>query len=198
VLSADELQQARRLLAARGIAQCTPLVGVGAGSKMPAKRWPLERFAEVLQHLHRHFPSAGAILLGGADEADYCAKLAARADLPVVNLAGELSVRGSAAILAQCDAYLGNDTGVMHLAASVGTGCVALFSARDFPGIWEPMGSGHRVLRHETECAGCMLVECKTEDMRCLKAIGSDAVWRELLSILDSPAFHRRTARSAA
>jgi ADP-heptose:LPS heptosyltransferase len=139
-----------------------------------------------LQLVQQRFPSAAVVFLGGADETAYCGTLADKVGLPAVNLAGALSVPGSAAVLEQCDAYLGNDTGVMHLAASVGTPCVAIFSARDFPGLWEPMGSGHRILRHETDCAGCMLVECKAERMRCLTAIGRDEVWQELLAVLES------------
>jgi ADP-heptose:LPS heptosyltransferase len=183
-LTKEEADDARRLLAKKGLAECRPLLAIGAGSKMPAKRWPRERFAEVLKHMANHFPSAGVVLLGGAEEAGYCGELVYIPGLRVINMAGDLSIRGSAAILAECDAYLGNDTGVMHLAAAVGTKCVAVFSARDFPGLWEPIGSGHRILRHETECAGCMLVECTTEGMRCLKAVTSDAVWRELLEVL--------------
>ncbi len=199
-LPKDESDHACSLLAARGIAGHRPLIGVGAGSKMPAKIWPRERYAKVLQHAQQRFPAAAVVFLGGADEADYCGALAEEVGLPAVNLAGELSIPGSAAVLAQCDAYLGNDTGVMHLAASVGTPCVAVFSARDFPGVWEPIGSGHRVLRHETDCAGCMLVECKAERMRCLTAIGSDEVWQELLAVLESlspflQSHERRAAR---
>jgi len=185
-LPKNERDHARSLLAARGIAGRRPLVAVGAGSKMPAKVWPPERYQEVLQLVQQRFPSAAVVFLGGAEETAYCSALAGKVGLPAVNLAGALSVPGSAAVLEQCDAYLGNDTGVMHLAASVGTPCVAIFSARDFPGLWEPIGSGHRILRHETDCAGCMLVECKAERMRCLTAIGRDEVWQELLAVLES------------
>jgi len=184
-LAEDERHRACSLLAARGIPGHRPLLAVGAGSKMPAKVWPGERYVEVLQLMQQRFPSAAVVFLGGADESDYCRTLADKVGPRAINLAGELSIPGSAAILEQCDAYLGNDTGIMHLAASVGTPCVAIFSARDFPGLWEPMGSGHRILRHETDCAGCMLVECKAEGMRCLTAISTDQVWRELLAVLE-------------
>lgn len=185
-LPQDERDRARSLLTARGIAGHRPLLAVGAGSKMPAKLWPPERYAKVLQLAQQRFPSAAVVFLGGADEMEYCRVIADKIGLPAINLAGALSIFGSAAVLELCDAYLGNDTGVMHLAASVGTPCVAIFSARDFPGLWEPIGSGHHILRHGTECAGCMLVECKTEGMRCLTAIGSDEVWQELLAVLES------------
>jgi ADP-heptose:LPS heptosyltransferase len=79
-------------------------------------------------------------------------------------------------MLERCALYVGNDTGTMHLAASVGTPCVAIFSARDNPGKWEPTGPGHIVLRHEVPCAGCMLETCVDNDLECLKAISVDEV----------------------
>jgi hypothetical protein len=59
----------------------------------------------------------------------------------------------------------------MHLAASVGTRCVAVFSARDWPGRWHPYGPGHRVLRAAIDCEGCGLVECLDRKNECLHRI---------------------------
>ena len=39
----------------------------------------------------------------------------------------------------------------MHLAVSSGLRCVSLFSGRDYPGLWDPYGEGHIVLRKHTE-----------------------------------------------
>jgi ADP-heptose:LPS heptosyltransferase len=66
--------------------------------------------------------------------------------------------------------YLGNDTGTMHLAVAAGLRCVAVFSARDWPGKWDPYGSGHHVLRVDVSCAGCKLVTCDRQ-MECLTGI---------------------------
>jgi len=74
--------------------------------------------------------------------------------------AGELSVRESAALMEGARFYLGNDTGVMHLAAAVSIPCVGVFSARNWPGIWEPYGHGHKVLRFDVPCSGCHLAVC--------------------------------------
>lgn len=83
----------------------------------------------------------------------------------------------SAAVLKRSRGYLGNDTGTMHLAAMVGVPCVALFSARDYPGQWEPYGHGHAVLRHETDCAGCMLEVCHERGNECLRLISEEEVF---------------------
>jgi heptosyltransferase III len=157
---------------------------VGAGSKMSAKRWPPERFVEVIRLALSEFPGLVALFLGGPDEKDYCQAMCDKIGASTVNLAGKLSIAGSAAVLEQAHAYVGNDSGVMHLAGAVGTPCVAIFSARDFPGLWEPIGLGHQILRREPECAGCMLQDCVHDKQRCLTEISSAQVWEELRCVL--------------
>lgn len=64
----------------------------------------------------------------------------------------------------------------MHLAAAAGTPCVALFSARDWPGAWYPYGVEQRVFRKALECEGCYLVECVEHANECLMRITVDEV----------------------
>jgi ADP-heptose:LPS heptosyltransferase len=54
--------------------------------------------------------------------------------------------RESAALLARAAAFIGLDSGPMHLAASVGTPVVAIFSTQNPPGAWFPVGRRHRIL----------------------------------------------------
>jgi ADP-heptose:LPS heptosyltransferase len=185
-VTVSDTQSARDLVEQHTGRSSGLVLAVGAGSKMPAKRWPPERFVEVIRLALSEFPELLVVFLGGADEEGYCQVLCDEIGPSAMNLAGKLSIAGSAAVLEQAHAYVGNDTGVMHLAAAVGTPCVAIFSARDFPGLWEPMGSAHRILRHETSCAGCMLEDCVIEKQRCLTAISTGAVWEQLLPALRS------------
>ena len=93
-------------------------------------------------------------------------------------LAGSLSVLESAELLRRATLYVGNDTGAMHLAAAVGTPCVAIFAAREPGRSWHPYGTSHVVLRHDAApCANCYLTDCTTERLRCLTAIDVEAVW---------------------
>lgn len=166
-----------------GVPEGGRLLAVGPGSRMPAKIWPLERFREVGRRLIEEYSDIHLIVLGGADDSwrgdDLCGAWGGRSH----NLAGRLSIYGSAAVLEGCAAYVGNDSGSMHLAAAVGTPCVALFSARDYPGQWEPYGSGHTIFRHETECAGCMVDICPFGN-RCINLISVDDVCRAAEAML--------------
>ncbi len=149
-------------------------VAVGPGSKMPAKRWPLERYAEVVQRLVEKY-DIWPVVFGGAEdrrEGDVLLAQWGRGH----NAAGRLSLRGSGAALKRCAFYVGNDTGTMHLAAAVGTRCVALFSSRDQAGRWYPAGRNHRVFRSRIDCEGCGLTECIERRNECLTRISADEV----------------------
>jgi len=157
-----------------------PMIGFGPGSKMQAKRWPKERFIEVGRRLicsHDMWP----VVFGGDEEKADGDELL-RAWGRGYNAAGALGLRHAAEALSRCALYLGNDTGTMHLAACVGTPCIACFSARDLKGKWYPYGTKHTVLRKDMTCAGCMLEFC--EQKSCLMQISVDEVVEAAVSKL--------------
>lgn len=113
----------------------------GSGGK--AKRWPLERFLVLAQAL-RTQGLAKVVFAAGEADADIVVALRAVGEgdrfltgLPLVMLAGVLK--------ASC-CYVGNDSGVTHLAAALGIPVVALFGATD-PAKWGPRGDKVSVLR---------------------------------------------------
>lgn len=157
-------------------------IGLGIGSKMQAKLWPIESYIELCRRLIRDcdvFP----IIAGGPEDREAGDQLL-QACGRGYNCAGELSLRGSARLLRECMLYIGNDTGTMHLAVSEKTPCVGIFSARDFPNKWYPYGNHHTVHRVAVDCEGCMLTECITEDRKCLRSISVDAVYRSCVAYL--------------
>lgn len=150
------------------------LVGMAPASKWPSKVWPEDRYLAF----GRWLVEQGMIpmVVGGKEDAPLGNRLIAEWGAGH-NAAGELDVRATAALLELCDFYFGNDTGAMHLAAAVGTPCVVVMSAQDWPGRWEPYGSDHIVLRKSVSCEGCFLRVCDREALRCLTSISvEDAI----------------------
>jgi ADP-heptose:LPS heptosyltransferase len=182
---AADVERVGAMLAAAGIGAARPLVAMCPGSKQGAKRWPLERYAALGARLIAE-GGADVAIIGGADEA-HAADTVAR-DWPAGRftvLAGRLSVLESAEALRRAALYVGNDTGAMHLAAAVGTRCVAIFAAREPGRSWHPYGDAHVVLRRdEVPCANCYLTECTIEGLRCLAAIDVNAVWEACRAVL--------------
>lgn len=173
------------LLARARIGHERPLVAMCPGSKQAAKRWPLDRYAALGARLIRE-GGADVAIIGGPDEAAAAAFVARGWPLGHWTvLAGALSVLESAEALRRAALYVGNDTGAMHLAAAVGTPCVAIFAARE-PGVsWHPYGDAHVVLRRDdVPCANCYLTECTVERLRCLAAIDVEAAWAACRALL--------------
>lgn len=181
-LQADEraaFEQWRRTIPSDG---GRPWIGIGPGSKMPAKVWPGERFQAVVQRLIDEF-DCWPVVFGGPEDAELGKRLTQAWGRGAV-AAGALGVRAAAAGLERCQLYVGNDTGTMHLAAAAGTRCVAIFSAREPKGRWDPYGPGHQVLRTDIDCAGCQLIDCLDRAKACMMQISIDSVHQACRTLL--------------
>jgi ADP-heptose:LPS heptosyltransferase len=165
-------------------------IGIGPGTKMSAKRWNADRFAQAGSALiARH--GVWPVVFGGAEDRDAGETLLRQWGCGY-NAAGQLGLRAAASALKKCELYLGNDTGTMHLAAAVGVKCAAIFSSRDYPGRWYPAGRGHQIFRTQIECEGCRLTECVEQQNECLKRITVEEVVAGCEAVL-SQKFQQKT-----
>jgi heptosyltransferase-2 len=151
--------RAEKALAAAGLADATDrLVLLSPGSaKDVTKRWRAGRFAALGDLLaQRRFTCA--IVVGPRESAlGVAVSGAARAPLPV--LGADLDPVGLAALLARSRLLVTNDSGPMHLAASVGTPVVAFFGPTD-PGRTAPTGAPAVVLDRYVFCSPCFRSKC--------------------------------------
>ena len=133
--SGEARAAARRRLRALGLRGRAVAVHPGSGS--PAKNWPAARYVDVVRRLRDEGREVVAVL-GEADAAEAAVLARELPELPV--LAG-LSLVDLGAALAECRAFLGNDSGIAHLAAAAGLPVVVLFGPSD-PETWAPRGRG--------------------------------------------------------
>jgi ADP-heptose:LPS heptosyltransferase len=90
--------------------------------------------------------------------------------------AHNLQLRLLAAVLSKCGAYVGNDSGVTHLAAATGIPTLAIFGPTD-PAVWAPLGRNVKVVSSIAECSPCArerMREC--DNPRCLEALDGELV----------------------
>ncbi|MBI3126371.1 MAG: glycosyltransferase family 9 protein [Candidatus Tectomicrobia bacterium] len=154
-LTGDLREAAARLLAENGIGEGGgPLVAVCPGAKWPPKRWSEAGFAGVVDLLQER--GWRAVLLAGPDEKDLLDEMrrACRTAPAAVWPPAPLGVL--AALLEKADAFLGNDSGPMHMAAAVGTPVIALFGPTP-PWRTGPRGSPFIPLYAGLECSPCPL-----------------------------------------
>lgn len=136
-------------LRAHGI-ESRRLVAAHPGSGGDAKRWPAESFAAVLASLAAE--GYTPLLIEGPHDAVVVREIQA-APWPQAGsapVARDLPVEDLAALLGQCAAYVGNDSGVTHLAALAGCPTVAIFGPSD-DALWRPLGRRVLVIRAATD-----------------------------------------------
>jgi ADP-heptose:LPS heptosyltransferase len=142
----DDLAVASRVLAG---SKCdgSNLTVIFPGSGSPGKNWPADKFAALASELSLSNRGSVAVILGPAETS--IEPIFWEAGIPVLK---DLDLPTVAAIARVASAFVGNDSGVSHLAAAVGASGVVIFGPTD-PARWRPMGPGGdasiRILRRE-------------------------------------------------
>ena len=164
------------------------LLACSVGTKVQAKDWGGDNWRSVLDALALELPAHALVLIGASEESAVSSSAARSWTGRSVNLCGKLTPRQSAAVLARARLFLGHDSGPMHLAATVGTPCVAVFAARNRPRVWFPWGEQHEVVYHQTDCWGCDLETCIEQKKKCLTSIAPKEVLAAVHRALGRPA----------
>lgn len=146
-----------------------PWIGLHAGARSPARRWPIDYFATLANELARLF-DAQIILTGSPDERTIVEAVKERITTRPINLAGKTSLGGLAALIASLDLFVSNDTGPAHLAYALDTPSITIFGPADYRR-WAPLYQRrHRIVRHPVACSPCPYWECPI-DHPCLRGI---------------------------
>lgn len=117
--------------AARLLPAGAPVLAIGPAANWRGKTWRAERFAELAQRLTAPvgvLPGARVAVLAAAHErAEAAPVLDAMTPERRIDLIGQTDLLTAAAVLKRCALFVGNDTGLMHMAAAVGAPTVGLF-----------------------------------------------------------------------
>lgn len=161
-----------------GIGRAGPVVGLSPGAMYgSAKRWPAERFAAVGDLAVRLW-GARVLIFGSGKEAEICGRVAAAMRHPSVNLCGKTALGAAVGLIGRCDAFVTNDSGLMHVAAALGVPTLAVFGSTD-PQTTGPRGARTAMVRHPIDCGPCLEPDCP-KDHACMLSIQPEEVWRAL------------------
>ncbi len=141
------------------LSSTTRTVAIHPGSGGAAKCWPIESFANVITELGRQ--QIPVLLLAGPADTERLAtllKLIATPPTPsLLKIMTNAPLVNVAKQLKNCSVYLGNDSGITHLAAMIGLPTIALFGPSD-PNVWRPVGP-HIYVLYNPELEG---IRCDT------------------------------------
>ncbi len=155
-----------------------PLVVVHPGCSMPARTYPWQLYAAVINLLVEQL-SAFVIVTGAEDERSLVAQILEQVQEAyrpsVLALAGVLPFPEFCALIKAADLAITNNTGPMHLAAAVKTPVIALFALTNPPEQWGPWRVPHRQLYHEVPCRICYSRICPYQH-DCLRLVSPQIV----------------------
>jgi heptosyltransferase-2 len=170
----EKRQTANEFLLKAGVRQGAMRIAIGAGASYgSAKCWPPSRFAEVANRWQSQ-ADADVILFGTAAEAGVSTTIAAEMRRPPIDLTGKTAIADLPALLSQCQLFIGNDSGAMHVAAAVGLPIIAVFGPTD-PFGTAPVTPRCSIVQEKPYCSPCFLRRCPT-DHRCMTAVTADMV----------------------
>ena len=159
------------------VSNMTPRIGICPGAEYgSAKRWPLERYRSVIEHISKDHDITW-VIVGTIKDEPFGAELARNFSGKVENLCGKTTLSELIVELKKFQLLLTNDTGTMHLADLLGIPVVALFGSTE-PDLTGPVGvtvPPHRILRRKVECNPCYLRECPI-DFRCMNELTVEMV----------------------
>ncbi len=141
----DARKTADRLLEglARPIVVVHPGGAVNPGSSYLSKRWPPEMFGELASELiQRH--AASVVIVGAKSDESATQGTIDLTDGDVIDLSARLTIPELAAVCEKAQLYVGNDSGMSHLASAVGTPTVTIFGPTD-PDMYRPLGPDSEV-----------------------------------------------------
>jgi heptosyltransferase-2 len=178
-LALEERLKARSILARLR----RPILGINPGATYgSAKRWLPERFADVANRFRTH-TGGSAVIFGSEKETALAEEIDRLIPEGKLCLAGKTSLRQLAALIAECDIILTNDSGPMHIAYAVGSPVLAIFGSTD-PKLTGPVGEGHGVLRKDVSCSPCFERNCITGDLQCMTTVTSEEVFSRIKDLL--------------
>jgi heptosyltransferase-2 len=162
-----------------GLAEGRPLAAFAPGAVGPSKRWPASYFAETARRLAAQ--GFSVIVLGGPGETSLAAEIGAGQG-HVRDLTGA-DLRNAILGLAAADVAVSNDSGLLHVAAALGTPSIGIFGPTS-PWHWAPLNPLAAVIETQTvvSCRPCHKPTCRYGHHRCMREIPAESVVAAVLA----------------
>jgi lipopolysaccharide heptosyltransferase I len=149
--------------------------GFFVGARWQSKRWSPSQMASLAIVLQERY-GLSVVLLGGKEDMAIADEIPAAGH--IANLVGRTSLREAAGIIERAQFCVGPDTGLMHLAAAVGTPVISLWGATD-PRRTGPYGFDSLVIRGRASCSPCNKKNCSIGRV-CMQSITTDEIVKKV------------------
>ncbi len=166
-------------LAALGLTGAARAVALCPGAEYgPAKRWPPSYFAELARALTANGDAVW--LVGSAKDAEIAQDIVRLSDGACVNLCGRTTLDQAIELLASVRLAITNDSGLMHVAAAVGTPLIAIYGSST-PAFTPPMSPHAIIAKLDIACSPCFERTCPLGHFNCMMQLKPEQVLADAL-----------------
>lgn len=157
------------------------LIGINPMGSWITKRWPEEKFIELINLLLKELSDIKIILIWGPGELDSVSKIKSffKNNKEVI-VAPETNINQLAALIKKLDVLVTNDGAPKHIAVAVGTKTITIFGPTNYKS-WGPADDlRHIYIFSGIKCAPCDKMICKDKNMECMKKIEAKYVFEKI------------------
>ena len=183
-LGRGALSAARARLESLGVSGTDRFVVFHPGARWPTRQWGDEDFAAVARRLIDEIPDCRALILAGPNEEELARAVVRQTVRELCSVVSGVGLDELPAFLSLASAFVGGDSGPIHIAVASGTPTVAIFG-RNKPEVFFPYPArlGHRAVYTGVWCSPCDLDVCSHTS--CLRSISPEMVWNALREIVE-------------
>ncbi len=181
VVRDEDVMSLAQKLQAHGVNADAPYVVVHPGATAASRRYPPERFAEIIRRLEADMK--WPMLVTGSQEEEPLCREVCDSSLYAVNLAGTLTLGELAATIRYARVLVSNNSGPVHLASALNTPVVDLYALTNPQHM--PWQTPNRVLYHDVPCRWCYRSVCPQGHHACLNGVGVDDVVNATMALIE-------------
>lgn len=180
-LEVDQENQAQLLRKFR-LTTAKPMIALMPGAEYgPSKQWPLEYYGKFTKHM---LNSGYQVWIFGSRKDRGAGKtIQNMVSGNIENLCGETKLEDVVDLLPLATAAVSNDSGLMHIAAAVGTNLVAIYGSST-PEYTPPLSDKAVVIYDNLACSPCFNRQCRFGHLRCMTGIKPDRVIQAVEKIM--------------
>jgi lipopolysaccharide heptosyltransferase II len=173
-VTAEAAESVEARLRAAGLGGAEPFALIHPAAAFETKRWAARNFARVIEYLHEREINCVAVSAPG--EAPVIAELSSETSLPITAFT-DLSLPEVTALASRSRLFVGNDSGIAHIAAAVRAPSVVIFGSSNTVH-WRPWANAPAALvREELQCQPCPGYTCAEFDQpECIRRVGVERV----------------------
>lgn len=172
--------------------------GKNPGQIMEIRQLNAEKYTDVIKNILRKYENVIFLLINSKEGKGNAEKIHQIVQNERCILLSKLTLKQISAVAKKCKMFIGGDTGILHLAAAVGTP-VIMFYGPDNPNQWAPLSKNSKIIFHKIECSPCYTPTsvkdknnfidntfiCRRGDVLCMQSITTEEIVSAIEEIMN-------------